>query len=681
MITKGYEHYRKKTLDIYDNFAKIREELKSNLQINYSDKIEEDYQKIKKNEFKLLVLGEAKSGKSTFINAYLEEEILPMDVLECSSAIVEINKGKEYSLTATHANGGFTTKTGIDKVRKFLLEYASIKDEYREIPVISINNELLIKCKGKVTDELISSFANSNQEENIYKISEEDYLNLIRKYVKENSKNWGNIITKIVITCKLSESIDNITIVDSPGIGASGYVGAVTEEYLKEANAIVFVKSLTGQAPNSKKFLDFFNNNCLEEKKDLLFLVLTRKSDFTPTDFNRMREEYQSLFGRYLDKEHILFVDSYIQLILSKCKKLNNIEKIDSYFDEQESKGKDFPPATNCWLKARGDINRFFTSMEEKADFNSIRSALEKFARVAYYIQLSNFLKFLSNEYENYNNLAEIHIKEWEKNKDDPIKLKQDIENTKKEIINIIDIKLGESFDKIASKYTSPYGENIIQKKTEKLKVEFEEKMREFECLNEGQIGSGTLNGLESVTMSYLNSFKELREEIVNLAIKDCNELLTKVLPDNLPKTIFEPNFGESDFNNINYEAEKNNSGINLIEEGFTFKTTKRVPYHHWKAHVSQVVSSIIDRFDKDIVPNLQNNLINYIKESLKIYRLKLTNNLENLRKQYDILLERQKENNKLLEHIKYVEDLINRLTDSKNIIVDLKKEVDNYVK
>ena len=69
------------------------------------------------------------------------------------------------------------------------------------------------------------------------------------------------------------------------------------------------------------------------------------------------------------------------------------------------------------------------------------------------------------------------------------------------------------------------------------------------------------------------------------------------------------------------------------------------------------------------------------IKESLKIYRIKLTNNLENLRKQYDILLERQKENNKLLEHIKYVEDLINRLTDSKNIIVDLKKEVDNYVK
>ena len=679
MITKGYEHYRKKTLDIYDNFAKIREELKSNLQINYSDKIEEDYQKIKKNEFKLLVLGEAKSGKSTFINAYLEEEILPMDVLECSSAIVEINKGNDYNLKATHANGGITSITGIDKVRKFLLEYASIKDEYRKIPVISINNELLIKCKGNVTNELISSFANSNQEENIYKIPEEDFLNRIKKYVEENSKNWGNIITKIVITCKLSESIDNITIVDSPGIGASGYVGAVTEEYLQKANAIIFVKSLTGQAPNSKKFLDFFNNNCLEEKKDLLFLVLTRKSDFTPTDFNRIKEEYQSLFGRYLDKEHILFVDSYIQLILNKCKKLNNIEEINSYFDEQESKGNDFPQATNCWLKARGDMNRFYTSMEEKANFNSIRSALEKFARVAYYIQLSNFLKFLSKEYENYNNIVKIHINEWEKNKDDPDKLVQDIENTKNEIDTTY-VKLGEGIDEIGNKYNSPSGEDIIQKKTEKLKVEFGEKMREFECLNEEQIGNDTLNKLESVTMSYLNRFKELREEIVNLAIKDCNELLTKVLPDNLPKSIFEPNFGESDFNNINYEAEKNNSGINLIEEGVTFKTTKRVPYHHWKAHVSQVVSSIKGRFG-NIVSALKTNLSNYILESLEIYRDKLTNNLDNLRKQYDILLERQKENNKLLEHIKYVEDLINRLTESKNIVIDLKEEVDNYVK
>lgn len=47
-------------------------------------------EKVKADRFNIMIAGESKSGKSTFINAYLGVELLPMDVKQCTSAIVEI---------------------------------------------------------------------------------------------------------------------------------------------------------------------------------------------------------------------------------------------------------------------------------------------------------------------------------------------------------------------------------------------------------------------------------------------------------------------------------------------------------------------------------------------------------------------------------------------------------------
>jgi GTPase Era involved in 16S rRNA processing len=52
-----------------------------------------------------MIAGESKSGKSTFINAYLGVELLPMDVKQCTSAIIEIKNGEEFYVMATYANG------------------------------------------------------------------------------------------------------------------------------------------------------------------------------------------------------------------------------------------------------------------------------------------------------------------------------------------------------------------------------------------------------------------------------------------------------------------------------------------------------------------------------------------------------------------------------------------------
>ena len=42
-----------------------------------------------------MVLGEAKSGKSTFINAYLGVNLLPTGILQCTSSIIKIKYGEK----------------------------------------------------------------------------------------------------------------------------------------------------------------------------------------------------------------------------------------------------------------------------------------------------------------------------------------------------------------------------------------------------------------------------------------------------------------------------------------------------------------------------------------------------------------------------------------------------------
>lgn len=141
MIAKDYNQYKKEVLDLYNDYVKTFESFGKKV----DESVSKTADKIKKEVFNLMVLGEAKSGKSTFINAYLGEEILPMDVLQCTSAIIKINYGDKFKLVAKTAAGGQTTIDNSDEIIKFLKIHTSIDDKYRNIPVPTINNDLLIE--------------------------------------------------------------------------------------------------------------------------------------------------------------------------------------------------------------------------------------------------------------------------------------------------------------------------------------------------------------------------------------------------------------------------------------------------------------------------------------------------------------------------------------------------------
>lgn len=679
MISKGYKQNKNQVLELYEEYLKACADADKKV----NDSIREQAEKIKNEIFNLMILGEAKSGKSTFINAYLGKEVVPMDVRQCTSAIIKIRKGDKFELIAKTAAGGKTTITGYDKIRDFLKSHAAISDKYRNIPITTINNELLIKYKGrKIPRRILETFLEEEIKDNIFNMNIDEYNGLIKSYISENEKNWGKIITEIEITYQLPEEMQGITIIDSPGVGAGGNVGRIAEEYIKNANAIIFVKSLNGQALESSSFMNFLRNNCTRHKKESLFLVLTGRSNLQGSEFVSLKEQAIEMYKNDITPEKIIFVDSKMQLFLNKCRELGTEEKIDKFFDELDEVGDDFAPASKCWLKSKGDIVRFNEKMEELSNFDSVKESLEKFARVANYIQLVEFLENLENEYKRYKGIYSDALKVAKENINDPVALEDRIKEKKKEISEVY-IKITQEINEIYKKYTDNInGEGIIMNEAEKKQSEYEEKLENFRNLPESKITDTTFSSMKKMTFDAVDDTKDFRREMADKVIEECNQRLIQYTndPSQIPAEAYNPNFTESDFDAIDIAAKDETSGYKEVENGLTFKSVERVPYHHLKEHVKLVAKSIHDRLSEEIIPKMTDNVVSYVTKCTEVYRTKLTEHKQELESEYQKLLEDKENNDKLQEKVKEMEYKLAVVETGESKVCELKGELKNYV-
>lgn len=638
MISKNYKQNKDHVLTLYGEYVNTCKRIGKEV----NESIAEQAQKIKDEIFNLMILGEAKSGKSTFINAYLGKEVVPMDVRQCTSSIIKIHKGDKFELTAKTAGGGKTTVIGDDAIKAFLKEHATISDKYRNIPITTINNELLIKYHGrKIPNQIMTSFLHDEAKDNIFNMNIDEYNNLIREYVKENAASWGKIITEMEITYPLPDEMQGITIIDSPGVGAAGNVGKIAEDYIAHANAIIFIKSLNGQALESSSFMNFLRNTCTNRKKESLFLVLTGKANLQGSEFSSLKEQAIEMYKHDIKEEKIICVDSKIQLFLNKCCELGTEEKIENFFDDLDKKGNDFTPASYCWLKSHGNFDTFKNKMEEMSNFRSVQNALEKFARVANYVQLIDFLENLEREYTRYKKIFSETLNIAKENIDDPHALDDRIAQKRNEIAEVYS-KINQGIMDIYMRYTDNItGEGIIMSEAAVKQDRYEEQLENFRYLPESQINETTFASMKKVTLDAIDDTKDFRREMTDRFIKECNKKLIQYTddPSKISAEAYIPNFTETDFDAINDDAKEKTSGYNLVEKGATFfKTEERVPYHHLKEHVGLVADSIHDRLNNDIIPTMIDNVLHYITNCRDIYKEKLTDHKNDLEDEYQKL-------------------------------------------
>jgi len=145
-----FDEYSKKRdaiLKLFDKYKKAREE-NSNDAVDM-ELLENKVDNLKNNKFLVAVVGEVSSGKSTFLNVLLGDDILPTDILQNTSDIIEIFEAKEQYLEVRYADGhiekiedDLSTPEKNEAYDK-LKEIAAVKEEYRDLPVAILKHFLV----------------------------------------------------------------------------------------------------------------------------------------------------------------------------------------------------------------------------------------------------------------------------------------------------------------------------------------------------------------------------------------------------------------------------------------------------------------------------------------------------------------------------------------------------------
>ena len=673
MIQKNnYDEKKKKVLELNGKFQEIIEKNSVKEKVKQIQKpvngLDNQIENIKKDKFVLMIAGEAKSGKSTFINAYLGEDILPMDVKQCTSSIIEIKYGEEFSLMAEYAGGRKEQIKGKENIVKFLKDNAALNDDYRDIPVPTINNEILVKSKGKISERVIEDLIEGIKEDNIYNLPEEEYNKKVRKYIEENKNKWQNIITKMVISYPFkTKSLENIEIIDSPGVNAAGHVGDVSENYIEKANAIMFLKAITGQALESSSFKKFLDTGSMERNKGTLFLILTRAANENDENLRRLKEEAKRQYGSKVSEGQIVAVDSKVQMFLNEISKYSTYDYIKEYLVELQNNNQIetfMNPPINVSEKSS-----YMKYLIEKSRFKDINEAIEKFARKSQYYALDEVVKGISKVCKTIEESMKYDMELYEsKITKDPTEFAVQIGEIKDKI-NEINIKIGRKVDEVKEKYTSSKG--IIEIKA---KEKISELIKEIESLDAKNDDS--INELEKISFRKIEEQKEFQKIMQEEIVKECNETLILLSDESkIPYSVLEPSFTKEDFKNMKDETEKESNEEKSYETGATFKKTHYYSEYSRSKHFEILKRNILERMEK-IQKEVIINLIDFSNSLGSEYVKELKKNADEQKQKLNELIEEKERTEEVKKRIEELKHIIQEINTFKDEIKNLGKEI-----
>ena len=666
MIENDYQKIKEEVLRNYNYFQKNISNLKGLEYIKNQgeeEKIIESIRKlaedVKNDKFKLMVLGEAKSGKSTFINAYLGVNLLPTGILQCTSSIIKIKYGEKIKLIATKGDNNFIEHEEINKIQRFLKENGAINEKYRDIPVDLINYEIFFKKNGeKIYEKEIDEFINGIMNEKEPGTDDEKYKKLIKEYI--NSKkdgDWRNLIKEISIEYPFeSDDMKGIEIIDSPGVNAIGGLGSITEDYIKNVNAIIFLHSV--EVPiESKALQELIIKNSIN--RDTSFLVLTKAGKLSSKNLEEKFNEAYKYYQNIINKEQILAVDSLLRLYRIEIKNSKKtFEELCEYIDENENSID--PAITACFSRTTKNLEDLIKKIENKSNFLHLSKVVDKFGRKSFYLLAKDFLKTMEEFYKRISS-----------------KLEQD-----KGILDIIDPKIiQEKISKIIAEIEEK--EDIANTKVqaidreynsiinEKIKYEIEEYSR---SMNE----IVTFEELEKHFFYFRNHLKNYQENIIKEIQEKCNReiIYTDTIND---YSYLIPEFTSEDFEKIKKETEKDSEEVEEYENGITFRKIEYIHKYSQDKHVNKIKDSITDRAN-EISNKLSKYLCSYLTNTIEKYEKILQKNIDTRKdelKKTEVLYEN---NEKLIEKKLKIEEILGAIYKSKQenekIIKVIKKNI-----
>ncbi|MBQ7875865.1 MAG: dynamin family protein [Clostridia bacterium] len=268
----SFKRKRKEFVELVGQTADILEKLKMD---KAKQNLEKVGRKIDKDNFKIQVVGTFKNGKSTFINSFLGEEILPAYALPCTAVINEVKYASEKK-AVLHFKNPLPRKMP-SEIPKKALEHMD-RHMYASVPPLRIEYD-------EIEDYVVIPIGKDPSE----MLLESPY-------------------SKVELYWPLKLLENGVEIIDSPGLNEHATRTKVTMEYLTRADAILFV--LNAQAICTREEMNFVENNLKAQGFDEPYFVVNR-FDLVKKEEDRvgMRRFAKEKLSPFTDKE-IFFVSA-----------------------------------------------------------------------------------------------------------------------------------------------------------------------------------------------------------------------------------------------------------------------------------------------------------------------------------------------------------------------------------
>lgn len=318
MKKNQFQEYCEQVKKVLQEYKDVRQQANINDE-GLSATVERKAKPFVEGHFTLAIVGKMSAGKSTFINAFLGQNILPTGHFQTTAILTKIEHAEEKTIDIVYGDDQKISIRG--NIESQLKNYVAIKERYHNLPLNYINEKII---KGWNKEEICRPDVIKEMES----ISREKVdRNLLEEYIKEHPKS--EIAKEVTVRCPFPEDCIGWRIVDTPGVGAVGGFDSETTNFLTaklengdyNVDAIIFLHKGTENIED-KDTNDFVNgtfNKLSDEAKKRVFFVITHTAS---NDYRDEKEEYmrraRSLFkDRYgIKEDRLLEIDSLMEILI-----------------------------------------------------------------------------------------------------------------------------------------------------------------------------------------------------------------------------------------------------------------------------------------------------------------------------------------------------------------------------
>ena len=395
MKKNQFQEYCEQVKKILQEYKTVRQQANINDE-GRSATVERKAKPFVEGHFTLAIVGKMSAGKSTFINAFLGQNILPTGHFQTTAILTKIEHAEEKSIEIVYGDNKGISITG--DIESQLKNYVAIEEKYNKLPLNYIN-EMIIK---EVDKEEIFCSDNINYMEGISGIKVD--RNLLEEYIKEHPKS--KIAKEVTVRCPFPEDCIGWRIVDTPGIGAVGGFDSETTNFLTaklenggyNVDAIIFLHKGTDNIEDKEtnNFVKDTFDKLSNEAKKRVFFVITNCAD---GKFRRNKKDIISKAKKFfvektgIKEDRLLAIDSLMEILHRYITKENK--------DAQSlRKSKGVPDSSwdeKTWEECRELLSNIKNSLEddgkndnnenmldraqEWSGFNNLRAVLNEFVK------------------------------------------------------------------------------------------------------------------------------------------------------------------------------------------------------------------------------------------------------------------------------------------------------------